>query len=71
MAMRKFSLAIGFLPTVIMILPLVACSSGAGRYSVDSRAMGSSWMIVGVLFGGFVVYSVIKTLFGKKDDDEG
>ena len=68
--MRKHWRALDVLIAVIMVMPLVACSSGAGRYSVDSGAMGTTWMIVGILFGGFVVYSVIKTLFGKKDDDE-
>ena len=48
--------------------PLMACSTGAGRYSVDSQALSSTWMLVGILFGGFIIYSVIKSLFSNKND---
>jgi hypothetical protein len=53
----------------LIILPKAASASGAGRYSVDSSALSSTWMLVGILFGGYAIYSVIKHLFGKKDDD--
>jgi hypothetical protein len=68
--MRKHWRALDVLIAVIIVIPLAACSSGAGRYSVDSGAMGTMWMLVGILIGGFVIYSIIKSVFGKKDDDK-
>jgi hypothetical protein len=56
--------------SLLMILPLASCTTGAGRYSVDSRAMSSSWMLVGILFGGYALYSIIKHIFASKDDSK-
>ncbi len=68
MAMIKVRASVEALISVFVGLTLVGCSTGTGRYSVDSGASGTVWTLVGILVGGYVVYSIIKALFGKKDD---
>ena len=52
------------------VMSLMSCSAGAGRYSVDGQALKSTWMLVGILFGGFILYSIIKNVFGSKNNDK-
>ena len=67
--MRVSTKSIRTLSISIALLALPACSAGAGRYSVDSRALSSTWTIAGIVIGGFIIYSAIKWVINKNKDD--